>query len=140
MIDGKRTVDDTLFRETPDGPVLLGTRCDDCGGHTFPAQSGCPRCTGSSMTEVPLSPAGTLWSWTVQGFTPKPPYRGGSAYEPYGVGYVHLPEQLIVETRLVESDPARLAIGMPVRMVLVPFRDDEHGPVHTFAFERATDD
>ena len=139
MIDGKCTVDDSLFTETPEGPALLGSRCDDCGAHTFPVQGGCPRCTGSSMTEVPLSRTGTLWTWTVQGFRPKPPYAGSEAYEPYGVGYVELPGQLIVETRLVETDPEKLVIGMPVELVLAPFRDDEFGrPVHTFAFMGAT--
>jgi uncharacterized OB-fold protein len=86
------------------------------------------------MREVALSRTGTLWSWTVQGFRPKPPYTGTAAYEPYGVGYVELPGQLIVETRLVETDPEQLTIGMPVELAVVPFRDDESGPVHTFAF------
>jgi uncharacterized protein len=140
VIGGKRTVDDALFTATPQGPALLGSRCEDCGAHTFPVQSGCPRCTGSSMTDVPLSRTGTLWSWTVQGFAPKTPYTGDAAYEPYGVGYVELPGQLIVETRLVETDPEKLQIGMPVGLALTPFRDDEFGwPVHTFAFVGASD-
>jgi uncharacterized OB-fold protein len=138
VIDGKRTVDDALFTETPDGPALRGSRCVDCGAHTFPVQGGCPRCTGSAMQEVPLARTGTLWSWTVQGFTPKTPYTGTAAYEPYGVGYVELSGQLIVEARLVETDPKELEIGMPVELVLTPFRDDEDGPVHTFAFVRVT--
>ena len=92
------------------------------------------------MSEVSLSRTGTLWSWTVQGFTPKRPYTGDSAYEPYGVGYVELPGQLIVETRLVETDPERLEIGMAMELVLTPFRDDDFGwPVHTFAFAGASD-
>ena len=127
-----RVVDESLF--TADRTALQGSRCDDCGAHTFPAQGGCPRCTGSAMREVPLSRTGTLWSWTVQGFRPKTPYTGTEAYEPFGVGYVELPGQLIVETRLVETDPGRLTIGMPMELSLVPFRDDPDGPVHTFAF------
>lgn len=132
MIDGKRTVDDTLFTDTPEGTALRGSRCDDCGAHTFPTQGGCPRCTGSAMREVPLARTGTLWSWTVQGFRPKSPYTG--THEPYGVGYVELAGQLIVETRLVETDPEKLTIGMPMELALVPFRDDPDGPVHTFGF------
>ena len=140
MIAGKTTVDDALFVETPEGPALLGSRCTDCGAHTFPVQSGCPRCTGSTMVDVPLSRTGTLWSWTVQGFTPKKPYTGTAAYEPYGVAYVELPGQLIVETRLVETDPEKLEIGMSVELTLTPFRDDESGgPVHTFAFVGVAD-
>lgn len=130
-----RTVDDSLFTDTPDGPALLGSRCTDCGAHTFPRQGGCPRCTGASMVDTPLARAGTLWSFTVQGFRPKPPYVGPEPFEPYGVGYVELPGQLIVESRLTESDPAALRIGMPVRLELVPFHTDPDGtPVLTFAF------
>ena len=134
-----KTVDDSLFTETPDGTALLGSRCADCGAHTFPRQGGCPRCTGASMADVPLSRTGTLWSWTIQGFRPKPPYTGTD--DSYGVGYVELPDQLIVETRLTETDPAKLRIGMPVELALVPFRHDESGePVHTFAFVAVRDE
>ncbi|MBK1787416.1 Zn-ribbon domain-containing OB-fold protein [Prauserella cavernicola] len=132
-----RLVDESLFTETPEGLALLGSRCADCEAHTFPRQSGCPRCTGSVLADVPLARTGVLWSWTVQGFRPKPPYTGSEAYEPYGVGYVELPGQLIVETRLVESDPGKLRIGMPVELAFVPFRDDDQGQVHTFAFVEA---
>ncbi|OLL73699.1 hypothetical protein Ae168Ps1_2083c [Pseudonocardia sp. Ae168_Ps1] len=141
MIGGRETVDDALFVETADGPALLGSRCADCAAYTFPVQGGCPCCTGSSMTPVPLTRTGTLWSWTVQGFRPKPPYTGTEAYEPFGVGYVELPGQLIVEARLTGTDPAELAIGMAVELVLTPFRDDESGrPVHTFAFAGVRDE
>ncbi|GAB3150750.1 OB-fold domain-containing protein [Amycolatopsis stemonae] len=128
-------VDDTLVIDTPEGPALRGSECGDCGAHTFPRQDGCPRCTGTAMREVALARRGTLWSWTVQGFRPKPPYTGSAAYEPYGIGYIALPGQLIVEARLAESDPAKLAIGTEMELMFVPFRDDAEGrPVHTFGF------
>lgn len=124
-------VDDSLFTGTGQGTALVGSRCDDCGAYTFPRQGGCPRCTGSRMADAPLSRTGTLWSFTVQNFEPKPPYTGPAEFVPYGVGYVELPGQLIVEARLTECDPDQLRIGMPVRLELVPFRDD--GTL-TFAF------
>ncbi|WP_228004082.1 Zn-ribbon domain-containing OB-fold protein [Amycolatopsis sp. YIM 10] len=128
-------MDDSLFTKTQAGFALLGSRCSGCGAHTFPRQQGCPRCTGSAMEDVELARQGTLWSWTIQGFRPKPPYTGAEAHEPYGVGYVELPGQLIVEARLVENDPALLEIGMPMELTFVPFRDDADGrPVYTFAF------
>lgn len=130
-----RTVDDTLFTDTPDGVALLGSRCTRCFAHTFPRQSGCPRCTGDTMVDTPLARSGVLWSFTVQGFLPKPPYTGPEEFEPYGVGYVELPGQVIVEARLTENDPDALRIGMPMTLQLVPFRTDDDGePVHTFAF------
>lgn len=128
-------VDETLVIDTPDGPALLGSRCADCSAYTFPRQQGCPRCTRESMVDIPLSRTGTLWTFTVQGFRPKEPYAGPTDFEPFGVGYVELPGEVIVETRLTVADPDLLRIGMPMRMVLVPFRTGDDGePVSTFAF------
>ena len=130
-----RLVDDALVTDTPDGPALLGGRCSDCAAYTFPRQAGCPRCTGASMVDIPLARHGSLWTFTIQGFRPKDPYTGPKEFEPFGVGYVELPGQLLVETRLTESAPEALEIGMPVHLELVPFRTADDGmPVHTFAF------
>jgi len=70
-----------------------------------------------------LGRTGTLHTWTVQGFRPKPPYAGPEEFEPYGVGYVELPGEVLVEARLTVADPDRLRIGMPVELVIVPFGD-----------------
>jgi uncharacterized OB-fold protein len=89
------------------------------------------------MEETLLSRRGTLWAWTTQSFPPPPPYagRGGKDFVPFGVGYVELPGEVKVETRLTESDPAKLADGMEMELVIVPFRTDDDGnEVVTFAF------
>ena len=53
----------------------------------------------------------------------------------FGVGYVELPNQVKVEARLTESDPAKLKIGMPMELCLVPLTVNENGDeVVTFAF------
>lgn len=132
-------VEPGVFTWPSDDPRLIGSRCTECGTHTFPAQDGCPRCTGTSMERVELEKRGTLWTWTVQGFPPKsPPYAGDAdpeTFEPYGVGYVELPGQVKVEARLTEADPARLTIGMEMELVLVPLTTDGEGHrVMTFAF------
>jgi uncharacterized OB-fold protein len=45
---------------------------------------------------------------------------------------------VIVESRLTENDPDRLAFGMPVELVIVPFTTDDDGTeVVTFAFSPA---
>ena len=119
-------------------PRLVGSQCRDCGVITFPGQASCPACTSLSVGERLLGRTGTLWTWTVQGFRPKPPYAGPEAgdgdFEPYGVGYVELPGEVRVEARLTVADPARLAIGMPMELVLVPF-----GETVTFAFAPVAD-
>ena len=129
-----------LFTWPSDDPRLIGSSCQVCGTTTFPAQGSCPRCTAEAMDEQVLPRTGTLWSFTVQGFRPKDPYAGPEEFEPYGVGYVELPGQVIVESRLTENDPDRLEIGMPMELVIVPFRRDESGDdVMTFAFRPAVE-
>jgi len=132
-------VEEGVFTWPSDQPKLIGSRCATCGTHTFPTQTGCARCAGSDMETVELSSRGTLWTWTVQGFAPKaPPYLGDddpATFQPFGVGYVELPGQVKVETRLTEADPAKLQIGMEMELCLVPLNTDEQGnEIVTFAF------
>ena len=84
-----------------------------------------------------LSPRGTLWTWTVQNFVPpRPPYKGPvEDFAPYGVGYVELPEGIRIETRLTESEPEKLRIGMEMQLVIETFSTDEWGrQLMCFAF------
>jgi uncharacterized OB-fold protein len=91
------------------------------------------------MEKVPLTTDGQLWAWTVQGFPPKsPPYLGETdpqKFQPYGVGYVTL-DEVKVETRLTEAEPAKLRSGMAMSLTVIPLYEDENGnEVVTFAFE-----
>jgi uncharacterized OB-fold protein len=127
-----------IFTWPSDEPQLIGSRCKACGIITFPSQDSCPRCARPEMAEHLLSRRGRLWAWTTQSFQPpSPPYAGprGEAFAPFGVGYVELPGEVKVETRLTETDPERLAPGTEMELVLVPFRTDDQGnEVVTFAF------
>ena len=131
-----------LFTWPSDSPRLLGSHCDSCGETTFPAQQGCPSCNSHSSKEIPLSPRGTLWTWTIQNFPPPHPYIGDvENFVPYGVGYIELPEGVRVEARLTESDPAALSIGMEMELTLEPFGNDAEGrEVVTFAFRPVAGD
>lgn len=132
-------VTEGLFTWPADEPRLIGSRCTACGAYAFPRQSSCAHCTAEAMDETLLERRGTLWTWTIQGFPPpSPPYLGAATlgeFQPFGVGYVELPGQLKVETRLTEADPARLRIGMPMELVVVPLAVDADGAeTVTFAF------
>lgn len=124
----------------PDEPRLLGGSCASCGTTIFPSQPSCPRCTGTDVATVPLARTGRLWSWTVQAFEPKPPYRADVPFEPYGVGYVELAtldgtSSVLVESRLTEADPERLEIGAEVTLTFIPvYRDAAGRALVTFAF------
>lgn len=131
-----------VFTFPSETPQLIGSRCGECGIVTFPAQDSCPRCASTEMVEQLLARRGRLWAWTTQDFPPpSPPYTGptGAAFVPFGVGYVELPGEVKVETRLTESNPDALVAGAEMELVLVPFRtDDEGNEVVTFAFRPVT--
>ena len=129
----------------PDAPHLIGGWCAGCGTTTFPHQPACPRCTRAGMREVALATRGTLWSWTVQGFEPKPPYAGDGPFVPYGVGYVEVAAladgaaAVLVESRLTVAEPGQLHIGDELELVIVPFGRDADGRERvTFAFRPAS--
>jgi uncharacterized OB-fold protein len=92
-------------------------RCGGCAAVTFPLRERCPSC-GGSVERILLPPRGTLWTWTSQGFEPKPPYvPEAGEFEPFALGYVEFAGYLRVEGRLTEAEPERLRIGMPMEVV-----------------------
>lgn len=128
-----------LFTWPSDEPKLIGAQCATCGLTGFPAGSACQRCGGTSAERTLLPDRGTLWTFTTQTFRPpSPPYDGddtAETFQPYAVGYVDLGE-VMVEARLTEPDPGRLAIGQPMRLAIVPYTVRKDGTeVMTFAFE-----
>lgn len=99
-------------------PRLIGGRGTD-GRIRFPMPVGD---AAAGFEPVPLSPTGTLWSWTIQNFEPKrPPYQGPVPFQPYMVGYVELPSEVIIAAQIV--DVAEPCIGMPLALRIVPFDD-----------------
>ena len=127
-----------IFTWPSDEPQLIGGRCAACRIVTFPTQDSCPRCASIEMEEHLLSRRGRLWAWTTQDFPPPaPPYSGpaGKDFVPFGVGYVELPGEVKVETRLTVADPEVLEIGMEMELTVVPFRTDDDGnEIVSFAF------
>ena len=136
-----RAIDDALFDWPAPDPALKGSRCRRCGAHAFPAMGGCRGCGGTEVETVELPRRGTLWTWTVQRYMPKPPYRSlhtEATFEPFGVGYVELPGTLRIETRLLEHDPARLRIGAPVELAFyTQYVETDGTEVVNYAFRMA---
>ena len=119
-----------LFTWPAANPALLGSRCQDCGIATFPAAESCMACSGQNVSVEELPGRGTLWTWTVQQFMPKTPYKSNESMEtfkPYGVGYLELPGGVRVEGRLTENDPGKLHIGMEMDVVFEPYRTEDNG-------------
>lgn len=129
-------VDESLFAALSP-PRLAGSRCPDCATLVFPRHQACPRCSRTNLIDEVVPGWGTVWSWTVQEFAPKPPFRSLDAdFVPYAVGYVDLGD-VLVESRL-EIARDRLRIGLLVRLITVAaYRSDSGDDVHTFAFVAA---
>ncbi|MFN3472834.1 MAG: Zn-ribbon domain-containing OB-fold protein [Blastomonas sp.] len=109
-------------------PRLIGGQHRITGEIVFPMPQGG---AAQQFDAVPLSRTGTLWSWTSQDFRPKsPPYAGPEAFTPFLVGYVELPGQVIVETRIESAVLADLKLGMAMELVIAEFAPGRT----TFAF------
>ncbi|MBN8841977.1 MAG: OB-fold domain-containing protein [Sphingomonadales bacterium] len=118
-----------LWAEGPP-PRLIGGRRES-GEIVFPL----PDEPLEPLKSVELSPTGTLWSWTSQEFQPKPPFSGPEPFEPFLLGYIELANEVIVESRIVETSIDRLRLGMAMQLVIVAF--DDHRSTYAFRPEPA---
>ena len=134
-MSGTRPVAEELFRGAGGETRLLAGRRKSDGRLVF------PRPRGGSATRydtIELGRHGTLWSWTIQRFAPKEPYDGavGSDFQPYAVGYVEIPGEIIIESRLVGVAFEELRIGLALRVTTEIYRVEPDGTrVLTYAFE-----
>ena len=107
-----------LWSEGPE-PQLLGARDAD-GKLVFPIPEGD---AAKGMKVVKLSRTGTLWSYTKQEFKPGPPYDGPEEFEPFLIGFIELPGEIIVEGHIVETTLEDLKLGMEMELVITAFDD-----------------
>ena len=133
---------ENLLTSTGADAQLIGARHRETGRIRFPMPEGAD---AAPYEPVALSRRGALWSWTVQRFLPKsPPYAGPetpATFRPYAIGYVELPGECIVETRIVDADFDSLRIGMAMALTVVPFRTGADGEtIVTYAFRPAEGD
>ena len=107
-------------------PHLLGTRCRACATDTFPSQASCPRCGAVAIDAVALPTQGIVWTWTVQRFAPKPPFRAPKVFEPFALAYVDL-GTIRVEARLAGRAVDAWKIGDAVKLVVGPLDASDPG-------------
>ncbi|GII79376.1 DNA-binding protein [Sphaerisporangium rufum] len=94
-------------------------KCAGCGTLRHPPGPVCPSCRSTERAHVVASGRGEVFSYVVHHAPPVP----GLA-TPFVVAVVQLPEGVRIVGNVVECEPAKVEIGMPVR---VTFRemDDE---------------
>jgi uncharacterized protein len=136
MPTATRPLSDNLFRERPDGSIVLVGGFSPSSGRThFPRLAACPYTGADDVEEVELPTDATLWGWTA--VTARPPGYDGEI--PFGFGVVELSDGLRVITRLTVSDPHALEFGQPMRLVPDTLQTDDDGTaVITYAFAPST--
>ena len=118
-----------LFRDTAEGPRLLGSRCAGCGVPYFPTTAIChnPDCDDSKIEDATFGPHGTIWSLAMQDYPPPPPAKYDEPYTPYTMGVVDLTDGLRVIGRISTDDPKSVEIGQKVELILDPICHTEDG-------------
>lgn len=96
-------------------------RCRACGAVQHYPRGVCARCWSDDLEWRASAGRGTLYSFTVVHRTQA---RGFKDDLPYVLAYVELAEGVQVMTNIVGADPARLAIGMALRVVFEDVGDE----------------
>jgi uncharacterized OB-fold protein len=133
-----QAIADNLYTQEPS---LIGSECTACEEVFFPAQVSCSNCSCQDMRAKDLGQSGTLWSWTLQHYQPKPPYNSGetaSTFKAFGVGLIEMECGIKIKSRLHAADLTQFRIGDKMSLVLLPFRQGSEGSKtrSTFAFKR----
>ena len=100
---------------------LAVPRCDTCRRYVWYPTGTCRFCGSEASTWTVVSGRGRLFTWSVVHRAFIPQFAGEV---PYVSGLVTIEEDAAVRivTRIVDSDPERLRIDMPVRAVFRPLR------------------
>lgn len=92
---------------------LLLQRCGACGALQHYPRGVCATCWSADLEWQRSSGRGTVWTFTVVHRSQAPGFKDAL---PYVLAYVELEEGVQMLTNLVECDPARVTIGMPVEV------------------------
>ena len=131
---------DGLFADTVNGPRLLGSRCATCSAPYFPKSLVChnPECGESRIEDAQFGPTGKLWGFTFQVFPPPPPAKYDEPFKPYPMGFIDLDDGLRVLGQVAIEDMTKVAVDMPVQMVIETlFTDEDGNDVVTWKFRPA---
>jgi uncharacterized protein len=94
-------------------------RCGGCGALRHPPGPACPACGAASPGYVTAAGTGEVYSYVVQHHPPVP-----GRQLPIVVALVQLTEGVRMVGELLEVSPARVRIGLPVRVAFVRVDDE----------------
>jgi len=118
-------VAEKFFDRTSQGPVLVGSKCKECGKVSFPRKNVCTQCfRNDCMATHPLAKKGEIVTYSISHMS----HIGMPT--PYAFGYVYLPEDgITIYTLFKDWDPPeeKLFIGQQVELCYDVFREDPWG-------------
>ncbi|MGH7320739.1 MAG: Zn-ribbon domain-containing OB-fold protein [Candidatus Rokuibacteriota bacterium] len=88
-------------------------RCRACGVFQHYPRGVCGTCWSTDLAWQPSSGRGTVYTFTVTHRSQAPGFKDEL---PFVLAYVELEEGVQMLTNLVDCDPARVTIGMPVQV------------------------
>jgi uncharacterized OB-fold protein len=113
-------------------PQLIGSKCPNCGEVFFPVNPVCVNCQHPAMDEIKLSRRGKIWSYSTVMLPPPQWYKGRV---PFDLGYVELPEGVMIWTRLLGAEAGTFKIGQEVELDIDVMQvDDEGSEILGFCF------
>ena len=86
-------------------------RCSGCGTFVFIPQPICTHCQSEALEWVESSGRGTLYSYTIVYRPQRPEFE-----VPYTVAIVELEEGWHMLSHLVECEPEKITVGMPLEV------------------------
>ena len=129
-----------LFRVDGDRAVLFGSKRRSTGAIRFPAERPELFDDTDDIVPIELCTQGTLFTFTTQEFVPPLPYKGDRSpqgFKPYVVGYIELPEGILVESLIVGVGASDLRIGQPMASTTTTLDTTDRQSLVTFAFTPA---
>jgi len=119
-----------LFTWPSKDPRLIATKCMSCGNVRFPSGNTCnnPFCEDrDNVAEVELSKKGKVFSYFIEYYQPPLPFPQQKSFEPYGVGWVELPDGIRIIGMMTQCDIKDIKVGMEVELVVEKLCEDEQG-------------
>jgi uncharacterized protein len=116
-----------LPQSPTDKGSLTGCKCRKCGELFLVKREICENCQSQDLEEIALSSTGKLYAFSVMYYPAPPPYKPANPFVPFGVGWVELPEGLVIYSLLTENDASKLKVGMKLELTFNKFAEDKDG-------------
>jgi uncharacterized protein len=116
-----------LPQSPTDKGSLVGCKCRKCGQLFFVKRDMCENCQSQDLEEIILSSTGKLYAFSIMYYPAPPPYKPANPFVPFGIGWVELPEGLVVYSLLTENDASKLKVGMNLELIFNKFSEDKDG-------------